>query len=842
MLLLMALGASAKAVASDTPTIPHPFTLDDMLRIEGMGETVFDPTGARLVLEKFAPYEEKRDFSLERVFDKDRSTLLALTLRAGQGLQPMSTRSQPAYWYEGYSPQGTRIAVGWFGNGQMRAGVYEMASGAVRTFDFLPSVFAQFSFPLWVSEHEIIYRVVEPGQQHRELHDVAHTQELTASWARRSWAGKEPAVQVIGSGAYQTNELPLAVRLIKVDLRDGKQLSLGEGVFSDRNPAAHRVLSADGRYLAAVRTTGYQRMGAATRIREVVNQNDISRLELFDLRSGERRTVCPDCNVVPDSAVWSPSGRKLFFAARDYKRDELVGEYFIYEALTRKLQRVAPAGIEIQLVDQSGTATQSAPMAWLSEVPVIRGRKIADGERARQDWYALPARGKPVNLTRDFATPPEDYLVSRGGKLYFMSEGELWRVSAGGERGNLTSSIAEPLKPWCALHAYWRDGSGGTFPCGGFKVNMFSFGVDRNALRQGWVTFQALQDERPAGVLFLNVETGVTVRLASTAPDDQLLAASAIAKAAVFRRTSQDGTHVSLSQPGKPQIELLHYNRHLQAVSRAEAVALRRKDAKGKEWIDWVLLPPGHEAGRRYPLIVNFYPGAIHTLQRRVLGTRIDEMVFLNEQLFAGHGYAVLTPSVELPPAGTPSDPMLMMHDQLIAAAENAVAAGYADPERWALTGHSYGGYGTLSVLTQTRRFKAAIAMDGMYNLLSAYAAMIPATKAFEVNAAVPFGVLWSEGGQGRMGSAPWADAERYVRNSPFAHADDIHTPVMLVHGDADFVEVQQAEQMFNALLRLGRDAQLVRYWGEGHLIHSPANTRDLWRRIFDWYDRYLKP
>src|SRR3546814_14190253 len=67
-------------------------------------------------------------------------------------------------------------------------------------------------------------------------------------------------------------------------------------------------------------------------------------------------------------------------------------------------------------------------------------------------------------------------------------------------------------------------------------------------------------------------------------------------------------------------------------------------------------------------------------------------------------------------------NPMREMHEQLIRAAENAVAKGYVDPRRWAIMGHSYGGYGTNSVITQTHRFKAAISLDGPAHLTRGYA------------------------------------------------------------------------------------------------------------------------
>jgi Dipeptidyl aminopeptidases/acylaminoacyl-peptidases len=55
-------------------------------------------------------------------------------------------------------------------------------------------------------------------------------------------------------------------------------------------------------------------------------------------------------------------------------------------------------------------------------------------------------------------------------------------------------------------------------------------------------------------------------------------------------------------------------------------------------------------------------------------------------------------------------------------------------------------------------------------------------------------------------------------------------------------VNVNEAEQLFAALHRQGKDVQLVRYWGEGHIIQSPANIADLWQRIFAFLEEQLGP
>jgi dipeptidyl aminopeptidase/acylaminoacyl peptidase len=90
------------------------------------------------------------------------------------------------------------------------------------------------------------------------------------------------------------------------------------------------------------------------------------------------------------------------------------------------------------------------------------------------------------------------------------------------------------------------------------------------------------------------------------------------------------------------------------------------------------------------------------------------------------------------------------------------------------------------------------------------------------------------------MGSPPWKDMGRYILNSPIFQVDRVHTPLLIVQGDLDYVALQQGEELFNSLYRQGKLARFVRYWGEGHSPSSPANIRDMWQRIFEWYGKYL--
>lgn len=170
------------------------------------------------------------------------------------------------------------------------------------------------------------------------------------------------------------------------------------------------------------------------------------------------------------------------------------------------------------------------------------------------------------------------------------------------------------------------------------------------------------------------------------------------------------------------------------------------------------------------------------------------------------------------------------------------IELGIADPDRLGVMGHSFGGYSTYSLITQRNRFKAAIAMAGFGDLASFYG-VFDARRRYGANPHEDlFRMAISEGGQILMGNPPWKDLGRYLRNSPYFYVDRVETPLLDIHGDLDFVSIQQAEQFFTALYRQNKRARFVRYWGESHVLNSPANIRHMWQQIYAWLDEFLKP
>jgi dipeptidyl aminopeptidase/acylaminoacyl peptidase len=200
-------------------------------------------------------------------------------------------------------------------------------------------------------------------------------------------------------------------------------------------------------------------------------------------------------------------------------------------------------------------------------------------------------------------------------------------------------------------------------------------------------------------------------------------------------------------------------------------------------------------------------------------------------QLLATRGYAVLLPDS---PQGV-GTPMLDLAKTILPGVNKVIEMGVADPDRLSVMGQSNGGYSALGLLVQTQRFKAAIALDGMGNLVSHYAELD--------NAGTTYGVAL-EHGQNALGGSPWEVRDRYIENSPFFYLDRIETPLLIVHGAEDTtVASYESDEVFVGLRRLGKEVEYAKYKGEAHtqLGWSYANQVDVCTRMLGWLEDHLK-
>ena len=238
-------------------------------------------------------------------------------------------------------------------------------------------------------------------------------------------------------------------------------------------------------------------------------------------------------------------------------------------------------------------------------------------------------------------------------------------------------------------------------------------------------------------------------------------------------------------------------------------------------------LPADYEAGKRYPMIVYFYE-KMSQRHHEYSMPRYDDRPHMST--YASNGYLVLMPDIVYT-TGHPGDSAV---DALTAAVKKVVDLGYADPERVGLQGHSWGGYQSSFVLTQTDIFSCVVTGAPLTNLVALF------NELYKSSGNVNHGV--TEFGQVRMGATPWEDLNLYISQSPLHNAANITTPFLILHGTEDgAVDWNQGLAYYSAARRLGKEVVLLSYPGEGHHLSRLENQKDFQVRMKAYFDHYLK-
>jgi len=237
--------------------------------------------------------------------------------------------------------------------------------------------------------------------------------------------------------------------------------------------------------------------------------------------------------------------------------------------------------------------------------------------------------------------------------------------------------------------------------------------------------------------------------------------------------------------------------------------------------------PADYEPGRTYPMIVYIYEKMSPSLHRYSVPSNRSAY---NTAVWTSEGYFVLQPDIVY----RDRDPGRSAVAAIVPAVERVLATEMVDPKHVGLTGHSWGGYQTAFVVTQTDIFAAAVAGAPLTDLVSMYLSVYWNTgstdaRIFEIS-------------QGRMEVPFWEDIDAYIANSPVFHVEQLNTPLLVAHGDDDgAVDFNQGVEYYNAARRAGKDFVLLVYEGENHGNAKKANQIDYHDRIVQWFGHYLK-
>ena len=249
--------------------------------------------------------------------------------------------------------------------------------------------------------------------------------------------------------------------------------------------------------------------------------------------------------------------------------------------------------------------------------------------------------------------------------------------------------------------------------------------------------------------------------------------------------------------------------------------------AKGAKLQAAMYLPANYEPGKSYPTIVYIYEKRSQFLNQ--YSTPNATSAF-NPAVYTSRGYVVLQPDIVY----TLNDPGMSAVWCVVPAVEAAIATGIVDKDRIGLHGHSWGGYQTAFLITQTKMFKSAVAGAALTNMVSMYGSVY-------WNSGSSDGAIF-ESSQGRFLGGYWDHTDAYIRNSPVFHATKVETPLLLLHNDQDgAVDFNQGLEYYNVLRRMGKEVAMLQYVGENHGVARPANQKDYTIRMREFFDHHLK-
>ena len=245
---------------------------------------------------------------------------------------------------------------------------------------------------------------------------------------------------------------------------------------------------------------------------------------------------------------------------------------------------------------------------------------------------------------------------------------------------------------------------------------------------------------------------------------------------------------------------------------------------EGFEIQGWLVAPVNLDEKKKYPVILSIHggPHGMHgysfnpTVQ--ALAARGYAVLLINPRGSSGYGQKFADGCVGDWGGGDYRD--------LMRGVDEALARfPFLDKDRMGVMGGSYGGYMTNWVVTQTDRFRAAVASASLSNLISFYATS-----------------LYQDLIHAEFNGYPWDNYELLWERSPLKHIKKVKTPLLLIHGENDNdVHITQAEEMYTAVRMRGVEAMLVRYPREGHGLRELVHRVDSLRRTIEWFDRHLK-
>ena len=568
--------------------------------------------------------------------------------------------------------------------------------------------------------------------------------------------------------------------------------------------------SSDGRYLAFLRNGG-----------------DGTQVFTLDRRGGEGVQLT-NVEQGVEAYEWSPDGTRLVLVVRDPApsedeaprpwvidrlqfKDDYVGylnrlraHLYVFDIATKSTVQITAGDYEDYSPAWSPDGSAIAFVSNRTEEP--------DANYNSDIWLVDPdiAHGEqtPVRVTQN---PGSD-------------EDPLWHPD--GERlAYITTTQPE-------LPVYYLPTQVAVIRIGEDEPTVLTASLDRKLYQarfspDGGIVYALLEDDGMVNLAAVSIEDGSLsrpiagrrrVEAAAVAPDGAVVALVSEPRfpAELFVLDAEPSRSSELRR-------LTHVNDELlQSITLADAEEERFPTLDGTEIQAFVYKPDGFDATQRYPTLLWLHGGQ---------EAQYDYGFEFRVQLFAANGYVVVMPNVR-GSGGRGLDFTLANWqawgvkdaEDVLVTTDHVLGLGYADPERLGIGGWSYGSMLTNYVITQSDRYAGAVSGAGNALWVANYG-----HDRYQD---------WYENELG----LPWESREIWEAASPFNKVQNITTPTLWIGGEKDWnVPIQNSEQMYQAMRRLGRETVLVVYPDAHHGIRRPTYQKDLLERFVDWFDKYVK-
>lgn len=680
-----------------------------------------------------------------------------------------------ASWSAVWSPDGRRVAFYSDEGGEAGLWIWERETGRRRRVgDFVVRPFFGFETVLWAAGGDrLLVKLLPEGTTLTEANTLMPTAQ--ADPPAPGVVPGEPSVEV---------RLSTAAR-VAAGSGEGEGSADGEAPAAGRMEEYRRGLAAD-LALVDVETGGVERIVRGETVRRYAFSPD-GRFVAYSVLSG----------FVPDT------------------------QQSLYDLRLHELDPERRAGPDRVLAED---VEMSYGIEWSWSPAGGRLAYTSSGQVGEGHFVVLSVPGGEARVLENDAphfSPGEGEIPpiwsADGGTLYGVGDGGLWQVDpASGEAREVARAegwdFRSVITSWYGSPVAWtvRAGEGGdrrlwllARETGGWRGAIVS--VDPATGE----TSVAHRPERSFSHVFSQAAGPVPGRAAGRI-------------FFVARGQRQPGEIESYDVGSGEVRQVSRINRELSRYALGEARLLRWTSDHGEELAGALLLPRWHEPGRRLPLVVWVYGGELGSRSIGRFGFWGDMPAF-NMHVLASRGYAVLAPDAPIRPGHATED----LVATVLPGVDAAVEQGFADPERLAIMGQSFGALNTLALLTRTDRFDAAVITAAVQHpdLFADYLAGM--------------GTGYYETGQGGMEGSIWEVPERYRGNSPLFDFPEIETPLLVGQGDQDG-DLVPVNAIFAALERLGKHVELRIYRGESHVITRDANVIDFWRHRLEFLARHL--